>query len=298
MSRVYFFLLIFSLCLASSGLSQNKWAEESISIAGPNYIALEECGDTLIEGILYQKLWQSEYDYPSFNLQGGYEFAYTRTNKDSVFIRQKTSLTSISDEKLLYTFNLQLGDTISTFMTPEKKFKVIQIDTVFTLNQQRRKISLQHIETMDLDIWLEGIGSLYNGYLLPGLTSNFADIGGTILCHYDADSDLYWTPNNQPSACFLEKMELVCSHIAASKQDLSEIQFQVYPNPFSETIILDDLPPQTIVNIYDVRGHLTQKLSLNGSQHQVNLKDYPAGLYYLSVLGEKNRSGEKKIIKF
>jgi len=100
MKQLYSILVI----LLSIGVihAQEKWGSIEGSIAGPNPLVAELCGDTIVEGKTYEKLYVSYFN--STSLQGG-----RRLQGDSVFIIYFPSNT----ESLLYDFSMEVGDSIS-----------------------------------------------------------------------------------------------------------------------------------------------------------------------------------------
>ena len=64
-----------------------------------------------------------------------------------------------------------------------------------------------------------------------------------------------------------------------------------YPNPASDLVILPyDANGATSMKIYDMQGKLVERKFLDKSKQelQLNVKDYPSGMYFFEVNGESN----------
>ena len=86
-------------------------------------------------------------------------------------------------EKLIYNFDLQVGDVITLYQHEFESydFTVTNVETVFYSNRNRKKITLQSVETDD-DVWYEGIGS-EKGLLFSG--DNTIDNWYTLMCYFE-----------------------------------------------------------------------------------------------------------------
>ncbi len=70
----------------------------------------------------------------------------------------------------------------------------------------------------------------------------------------------------------------------------------MFPNPVSDILYLKDLNKARIVRVFDLKGNLLCEQYPEGSDIQIDMTDYPLGLYLLEA-DDGNRKISKKIIK-
>ena len=71
----------------------------------------------------------------------------------------------------------------------------------------------------------------------------------------------------------------------------AKVKRNAYPNPASDLVILPyDANGATSMKIYDMQGKLVERKFLDKSKQelQLNVKDYPSGMYFFEVNGESN----------
>lgn len=71
----------------------------------------------------------------------------------------------------------------------------------------------------------------------------------------------------------------------------AKVKRNAYPNPASDLVILPyDANGATSMKIYDMQGKLVERkfLDKNKQELQLNVKDYPSGMYFFEVNGESN----------
>lgn len=66
----------------------------------------------------------------------------------------------------------------------------------------------------------------------------------------------------------------------------------IFPNPVSDILYLKDLNKTQLVRIFDLKGNLLREQYPDGSEIQINMTNYPPGLYLLEA-----DDGNKKITK-
>ena len=71
----------------------------------------------------------------------------------------------------------------------------------------------------------------------------------------------------------------------------AKVKRNAYPNPASDLVILPyDANGATSMKIYDMQGKLVERkfLDKNKQELQLNVKNYPTGMYFFEVNGESN----------
>ena len=71
----------------------------------------------------------------------------------------------------------------------------------------------------------------------------------------------------------------------------AKVKRNAYPNPATDLVILPyDANGATSMKIYDMQGKLVERkfLDKNKQELQLNVKDYPSGMYFFEVNGESN----------
>jgi hypothetical protein len=68
-------------------------------------------------------------------------------------------------------------------------------------------------------------------------------------------------------------------------------EFQVYPNPFTETILIDSKDSfEKTISIYSIQGKLVYQTVLSPGINRINLKEFPAGSYQVQIESSKDFS--------
>jgi hypothetical protein len=91
----------------------------------------------------------------------------------------------------------------------------------------------------------------------------------------------------------------VVARKAASRENKSDADLQVFPNPVANkfTLKLNRTSEPVDVNLYNPKGQLVRSFRAAGlPEKQVDMSDLPAGLYMLKVQGN-GRSQTMKIVK-
>ena len=71
----------------------------------------------------------------------------------------------------------------------------------------------------------------------------------------------------------------------------AKVKRNAYPNPATDLVTLPyDANGATSMKIYDMQGKLVERkfLDENKQELQLNVKDYPSGMYFSEVNGESN----------
>ncbi|MBX7183479.1 MAG: T9SS type A sorting domain-containing protein [Bacteroidia bacterium] len=173
------------------------------------YYSLEMTGDTLIGGQSYHKLEIPMYVFHSggqCNLYG----TWIDSGNYAGSFREDSSLRKVyvvppgeNTEQVLYDFNLQVGDTIYGFLSPESSLigggvdTVISIDSVLIGNEYHKRLFTNELYQI---YWIEGIGSTF-GFLEPSWGSTICPPPPSLDCFSINGTPIY--PDSLSTCDFL-----------------------------------------------------------------------------------------------
>ena len=84
-------------------------------------------------------------------------------------------------------------------------------------------------------------------------------------------------------------------------QEASELpsQIECYPNPVSDILTVDFNGTEGVtgVAVFNALGQMVLQTSANGEKAYLNVKAFPAGSYFVSVLNGKDVIAVKKVVK-
>lgn len=249
-------------------------------------------GDTLIGNVNYKKLMceHIDVDYRITLYAGAIR---ENIEEQSVYFRAKDS-----EEKEVYSFNYQTGDTISVEIvnsnTKTIRFaksvetynfgnytgrKIIVSDTTY-LESQGAKYNIYN------DIWYEGIGSIQ---MLFEFDVNFYDFPfnqefSELLCFWNNDVQIYQDPNFD----FCEKADF----FSGTEEIKNDLRINIFPNPTKGILnIATDSEIKTI-RIYSITGGFL----LETNQKTIDLSKFPNGIFIVKVILSSNEIVEEKIM--
>ena len=252
-------------------------------------------GDTIIDSKQYKKMYRT-----TDTLQVMWNRYAEGIREDDKRIYVKFD----SDERMLYDFNIEVGDTFLTNIDYHYcQMVVAVIDSVelenneirrrivfsFESNTQNEQCVLSNNVIPDEE-WIEGIGSKRG--LMPVLLlyeSVLADHWEFLLCFHENDTLKYI--NSNFSVCYL----------AVNTQEYDKSQnIKVYPNPFSDYLTLefeDFTFNHCSILLYNTLGVEVQRID-NITQNRVVIQrnNLPQGFYFLRVICDNKNLGVRKII--
>ena len=84
-----------------------------------------------------------------------------------------------------------------------------------------------------------------------------------------------------------------------STPDFEMTTFTISPNPAQDqlSIRLDDLSPNTTLEIYDIHGRLLDNLKMNEIEIQLDVSDYASGMYFIQIKGESSNTQIARFLK-
>lgn len=182
-----------------------------------------------------------------------------------------------SGERLLYNFNVQVGDTVTIQNGLTLDLVVDSIDSIFVYNKYRKRILLQWNE-----VWINGIGSMCGV-----LQSGFGGITGSIdmlLCYYENDT-LKLTNQYFPECYY--------NNVGINEIDKNEINVMLYPNPVVGTslFMIEGNPDKEyfVLEIYSIIGTRLKSIIINNErQVLIRKSDFSSGLYFYKLTTSKS----------
>ncbi len=265
----------------------------SFWITGYTHIR-SEC-DTIIDGVNCKKLVKNRLLYNSITQDSmfytlGYEYM-TQIN-DSVMIYRYGKL------KKLYDFGSEIGDTITfpgtddSMAIPELMYGKAVIVDKGVVNADGNDLRYIDIEPINESPWIfssygfdiyynpyitricETIGNMY-GYLLPEVAFEADnEEGGAFRC-YSSNETIISLFNKE------------CDYIGIVSLDESYTKdIEIYPNPTEGKVTIKSIYNQHIITIYDSYGRSIYSCHANSTQADIDMSNYPSGLYIISITNE------------
>ena len=240
-------------------------------------------GDTILDEVKYKKLYYTiSEDLSGWCLNG----VIRENDEGQVFFREYGYLTHVfGDEKMLYDFSMQSGDSI-WYYDPSECLKLLSVsDTILEGECVSRKayyFSYEEngVDYGDREIWIEGIGSL-NGLLEPG---TYFFIGGyyNLLCYYE-DENLIWH-HPRINGCYvgvdgLEDIE-------------ADNSISVCPNPASETVHVEGVRSAE-VQVFNALGQVVKTV---WGTNEIDLRGLVEGVYLLRITDADGKVYTNKIM--
>jgi len=185
MKSIALFIVLFisQLALSQGFVTENKtWYVKDESWYDVNTEIFKTEGDTIINDMTYKKLWFSFNDSAMINkdLRG-----FLREESGIVYYRDYYS----TEDKVLYNFNLETGDTayIFNYYCGEQMVIITGTDTIDYYGIPRKRWALQE---WSWEYWIEGIGST-NGLFYSLLYECTADIYKKLICCHENDTLIF-----------------------------------------------------------------------------------------------------------
>lgn len=287
-----------------------EWHYEYKCFWVTGYVNIKSESDTIIDGIKCKKLVKSRSIYNHITQDSSYYilgYEYVTQINDSVMIYRYNKL------RKLYDFNSEIGDTITfpgnknNMTEPEfmygkavivdkgivnvdgNDFKYIDIETINDLYGEYQSpwgFSAYGFDLSNTYVTriCEKIGNMY-GYLLPeAFYVADEEEGGELRCYSD----------NIISASFSDKQ---CDYIEIVSIDESQFEdVEIFPNPTEGKIKIELKHDYNTINIYDNFGRVILSCQTNNNSLNLDLSDYPSGLYLIFISNETD-SYFKRIIK-
>lgn len=238
-------------------------------------------GDTIIDDRLYKIIGKNQYSEP-------FGFGYDQDNK--TYFRPINW--EYSFDLILYDFNLEVGDTFyMPFLflpIPDSTYiqsVVLDIDSVQLNDGSFRKrydfgvLDLSYVEYLNCSMgnwtWIDGIGN--NIHPVYPIWQCFEG-GPSFDCYIYQGEELYGECLYSPN------FEIQNSPILIS------------PNPTSNKVSIQDPNNEVqFVELFDINGY---RVLSREKTEQINLNEFPDGIYVLKIQVKNGSMVSKKIMKF
>ncbi|MDB2597040.1 T9SS type A sorting domain-containing protein [Schleiferiaceae bacterium] len=232
-------------------------------------------GDSTYNSLTWNKLYFTRDTLFMSNLKYG---GLLRSDNNYVM-----HIDTLNQLDTLYNFDLNLGDSayFNIFgMFPEwlevTEIDSVQIGSSFYKTIEFAEPSVSAFDWLD-EKWIEGIGSIH-GPLFPHYPRKFSEE----------------TPDSMFLTCSFTNASQVWNHPAYSScytnvyldiDEKKETIFKVYPNPFSEYVILESqyFPNQTRIELYNSIGQLLNEFEPTSSIYKIDLRSLNNGIYFLKI---------------
>ena len=250
-------------------------------------------GDTLLAGRFYKKYYV-QWDPVNYNFDFAKATYYAGVREDSQRIYAWHRLDTT--ERLLYDFNVNVLDTVTTWILPFDYMP--SVSPVFYSN----KYMVNGVYSLQLDggivtkcielyddiwgtptIWYSGIGSSLGPFISGVREWSVIDylLEKTLLC-YENDSMTihFFPPNINSDSCFSNEI------VKMDEYPVSEKPIRIYPNPFSTHVFIETKyikDKNCNISIYSVHGSLLfRKETTTCRILDLDLENkIPEGLYIL-----------------
>lgn len=279
---------------------QENFASGNFAEAPFSYAELRIEGDTLIEGLLYQKLFASgqTYFYGPPQLRPGYAGGIREADKRVLWYHQNSIDT-------LLDFNLLVGDTFHIPQTnpdlPPQYMLVTNIDSIQVADLSfRKRINFEGYNATAGFVpqdtfrvaWIDGIGSTRG--LLTNTTCGVFNNGRSpvcferLACHLKEGELLFTNTENRVDFCGLGG--IITSN---DRLQVEAAKWSVFPNPFAEFISLQAEGSINANNwqlkITDLYGRqLFEQKLLSADPIKLELSSLPSGLYLLQIVNQSS----------
>jgi hypothetical protein len=225
------------------------------------------------QGKTYYSLLSSFNDSTMLNWEQ--EDTHYREDSNKVF-----ALSLWGEESVLYDFNLNEGDSIIVSEWINYAY-VSHVDSLSICGSYRKAIYLNCYPWNEpIDIWIEGIGSLYSTFN-PLNFFFLSDNTYELICASDSSCQLYQNPKY--SSCFVSD-----TFYQASTSNITTCNlFNVYPNPFSESCLVtinEQQINEVTVLLFNSQGQVVSTEHAISTPFIFYRKDLPSGSYFMKLI--------------
>ncbi len=279
-------------CIDSPALGYASYGDSSMALGMPDHsvVSLGDSGvaDLTFAGLIYNgpgpdfAVFENGFVNPANDSQAFLELAFVEVSSDGInYVRfPAQSLTQTTNQiagtgEYMYAnlLNNLAGKYGSSHGTP---FDLQELAGTSGLDVN----SITHVRLVDV------IGDIHN--------HSSHDSSGRII------NDPY--PTNFPTSGFDLDAVGVINHIslAGIKSLSNSITLNTYPNPVSSILHIDLTGEVVGISAYitSVTGAIVEQLPSLNVHNELNIEQYPSGMYYLTVLDANGIKWVEKIIKY
>ncbi len=284
------------------------WHYSYYGVLSYGYEKFEYTKDTLLKGIVCQKIERSFEGFTGESISGNcmytydppIEYAYTYVSGDTVFYFEKNDYIRNNDFYVLYNFGASVGDSwiisIDTINSIVDTSWVVVTETgTVEINQTSyRFITIESDQANQIIIRgkiVERFGNMstndqYYGFLFPRRSYTYAP-HGYLRCFEDSEFTLY---NVSGMDCDFTSGVMI--------DDLTNANLKIYPNPTTGIINFETpIPENSNISIYNIQGKLVRSVSISEFTSNFNVSDLNNGIYFIKIYNDKMNSGVYKVVK-
>ncbi len=236
-----------------------------------------QSGDTVINDISYHKIYYENSDAGDYFYLG----AIREDENRQIFFFPSLEYPDTdawhhfpnnTSEHLLYTFdNLEVG---MEYEIGSFNIYIQSIDSIL-LNDDYRKRYEVHGGMLEIEYWIEGIGSdkdllsIYSG-------GQFENTLYT-LCYTDTEIYYINSPNGEDSCQY---------HVPVGIEEKKDDGILIYPNPVDKVLTIEwlDINTPALVNIYNVQGQMLLQQVITNKKTKVDLSSFFDGVYFVEII--------------
>ncbi|MBN1251217.1 MAG: T9SS type A sorting domain-containing protein, partial [Bacteroidales bacterium] len=85
--------------------------------------------------------------------------------------------------------------------------------------------------------------------------------------------------------------------IATGINNISNINFKVYPNPFNDEILLDGISQNCKVSIQSINGQVLIEKIITNQDNRINTQSLKSGVYIITIINDNGKRITKKMLK-
>ena len=232
-------------------------------------------GDTIISEQTYKKVFFSEEEIPmNWEYEGG-----IREEDKKVWYFPKYG----NGETMIYDFTVNVGDTVGYL------YQAVMVVDSITFHEisgvERKHIYFSYIDFSPYtELWIEGIGSNY-GIFSSG---SGGSLGGWtwLLCMSENEDLIYMNPNYNS-----------CHLISTKIEEINNSIIQVYPNPASEIIKIENIENLKIetISLIDIKGK--KIIEFENNRNYLDISRISSGIYLLKLTHENGEINNKIVIE-
>jgi hypothetical protein len=194
-------------------------------------------------------------------------------------------------EKVLYNFNLQIGDSINikTKLLSYEWYFITRIDSVNTLTGFRKKITLKNNSNIiDTINWIEGIGSDYGINYKEELNERYQSGGAGylfgLLCSWKNGQQIFQN-QNFGFGCYS-----VGGTVGINKNLNSLIKISIFPNPTASTFTISKNTNEVLqFHLYNLIGQQVLNTTLKENETTIERNNLATGTYLFSITNASGR---------
>ncbi len=250
-----------------------------------NYWETYYAGDTNISDQKYKKIEKTEYDIFCLNtiINGPEYIGAIRDdiNQKKVFYIPKGE----TEEKLIYDFNLNTGDTLYSYLNFFQPLIVDHVDSLLIGNEYHKRIVFRYVEAEII----EGIGSRTG--IVEELT---AFEGGSYLCALYTGTTLIYPEH----PCNLSSTDTCLTRIP--EPELNNPLISIFPNP-AKNLLQIKIQSELIlknpaIKIISTENKVCKSKIITNEITKLDLTGIMPGFYIAQIILENNIIFSKKLI--